>query len=75
MSKALTPVNRKHKVDADPDPQRLSKWTLGERFPSYFGNFGIFNWLLAPCALASLTKRCLRAGHEFHLMTAFMAIV
>jgi hypothetical protein len=75
MSKALTTRNRKFKGDVDPDSPQLFDEKWNDRFPSYFGNFGIFNRLLMLWIQARVTKRRLRQEYLFPLLTAIMAIV
>jgi hypothetical protein len=75
MSKALTPPNRKIKGEIDPDSQTSFDESLNDHFPSYFGNFGIFNPFLMLRMQARLTKRRFRQGHSFPFITVFMAIV
>jgi hypothetical protein len=75
MSKALTSQRRKFKGDVDLAPHRISDWKLGGDFPSYFGNFGIFNRVLSLRTPTLLVKRRLRQKHDSPLITAFMAIV
>jgi hypothetical protein len=75
MSKALTLVNRNDERDVDPVAERLAVGSRKARFPSYFGNFGIFNRLLMLRAAARLSKRRPGKEQEFPLITAFMAIV
>jgi hypothetical protein len=75
MSKALTSQRRKFKGDVDLTPHRISDWKLNGHFPSYFGNFGIFNGPLSLRTLMWLVKRRLCRKHEFPLITAIMAIV
>ncbi len=75
MSKALTPVNQNDERDIGPVAARLIPCTESVRFPSYFGNFGIFKPLLMLRVVARLLKERLGKKNEFPLITAFMAIV
>ena len=75
MSKALTPVNQNDERDIGPFAARLILCTESARFPSYFGNFGIFKRLLMLRVGAHLLKERLGKKNEFPLITAFMAIV
>jgi hypothetical protein len=75
MSKALTVRDRKFKGDIDPSAPGSSTEKRETYFPSYFGNFGIFNrFLMFPMGVA-FTKRRLPKEHGFPLITAIMAIV
>ena len=75
MSKTLTPVNQNDERDIGPVAARLIPCTESARFPSYFGNFGIFKRLLMLRVGAHLLKERLGKKNEFPLITAFMAIV
>jgi hypothetical protein len=75
MSNALTPPNRKFKGDVDSSLQQLFDDRPSKHFPSYFGNFGIFNQLLMLRMQARVTKRRFRQEYWFPVITAFMAIV
>jgi hypothetical protein len=75
MSNALTPPNRKFKGDVDSSSRQLFDESPSKHFPSYFGNFGIFNQLLMLRMQARVTKRRFRQEYRFPVITAFMAIV
>ena len=75
MSKALTPVNQNGEREIDSIAGRLSTRARQVRFPSYFGNFGIFKLFLMFRVEARVSKRPPGKKHEFPLITAFMAIV
>ena len=75
MSKALTPVNQNDERDIGSVAERLIACRKDARFPSYFGNFGIFNRLLMLRVAVRLLKGRLGKRNEFPLITAFMAIV
>jgi hypothetical protein len=75
MTKALTPVNQNNDREIDPIAERFTARERNTHFPSYFGNFGIFNPFLMLCAEARLLKRPFGKKQQFPLITAFMAIV
>jgi hypothetical protein len=75
MSKALTRRDRKFKGDVDPSAQRSFGRERNAHFPSYFGNFGIFNRFLMLSQRMPPKKRRPLEKYEFPLITAFMAIV
>jgi len=75
MSKALTPVNQNDKGEIDSIAERLIEHASHPHFPSYFGNFGIFNPFLVLHGETPLAKRRLSKEQEFTLITAIMAIV
>jgi hypothetical protein len=75
MSKALTPVNQNGEREIDSIAEQFSARPRQVRFPSYFGNFGIFSRLLSLRTPPSLIRRRRRKKPEFPHITAFMAIV
>ena len=75
MSKALTRRDKRFKGDVDPSASGSSIEKREGYFPSYFGNFGIFNRFLMFPRWAAFTKRRLPEKHAFPLITAIMAIV
>jgi len=75
MSKPLTLLNREDKGDVDPGSRDFFAETPSARFPSYFGDFDIFNLFLLLRAGAQLSQRRTGSKREFPLITAFMAIV
>jgi hypothetical protein len=75
MSKALTPVNQNNDREIESIAERFTARAKNEHFPSYFGNFSIFNPFLMLRAEPRQSKRRLGKEREFPLITAFMAIV
>jgi hypothetical protein len=75
MSKALTPVNQNNAREIELIAERFIAGERDEHFPSYFGNFGIFNPFLMLRAEPRQLKRRLGNKRQFPLITAFMAIV
>jgi hypothetical protein len=75
MSKALTVGDRKFKGDIDPSAPGSRTEKREAYFPSYFGNFGIFNRFLMFPTRAAFIKRRLPKKHAFPFITAIMAIV